>query len=238
LLLIPMADPTPPRVDRPLFFIDYDGTLAPIVDRPSEAYPHPAVPDLLVRLDARYPVVIVTGRYLQDVATLLARPLRAVGLHGLQEGVLGEAVEDLVPEAAAAALARLRAQVPEGDGVWIEEKGPTFAVHYRQATDEAAAQARLRRWAAEMPPVLEAIWGKKVVELRPKGFSKGVSVCRIARAHPARTPLYLGDDVTDEDAFEALGGDAVTIKVGPGETAARYRLPDVEAVVRYLQQYL
>jgi trehalose 6-phosphate phosphatase len=89
-----------------------------------------------------------------------------------------------------------------------------------------------------VPEGLEPVWGKKVVELRPRGVSKGAAVARVAAAHPARTPVFLGDDVTDEDAFRALNErpGAVTVKVGPGETAARFRLPDVDAVVTYLRR--
>jgi trehalose 6-phosphate phosphatase len=113
-------------------------------------------------------------------------------------------------------------------------------VHYRQAADEAAARRALEAWAAAAPAALEPIWGKKVVELRARGTSKGTAVARLAARHPDRTPVYLGDDVTDEDAFRALHDahpDAVTVKVGVGETAARYRLPDVAAAVAYLEGF-
>lgn len=233
-----MPAAAPPRVERPLFFLDYDGTLAPLVDDPLAAAPHPEAPALLERLAARYPVWIVTGRHLRDLDALLGLPLRAVGLHGMQEGVIGEAPRSLLPQAAAEALARCRATAPQGDGLWLEDKETAFALHYRRAADPEAARRRLEAWAAGVPEGLVPIWGKHVVELRPEGFSKGVAVARLARAHPEHTPLYLGDDVTDEDAFRALGGAAVTVKVGEGETAARYRLPDVEAVVRYLRAYL
>jgi len=82
------------------------------------------------------------------------------------------------------------------------------------------------------------ISGKDVVELRPAHLHKGTAVQAVAAQHPSRTPLYLGDDVTDEDAFQALPAEAITVKVGEGETAARFRLPDVPAVVAYLQRYL
>ena len=232
--------PAPPRPTHPLLFLDYDGTLAPIVADPAAAHPHPAVPGLLTRLHARHPVVVVTGRHLTDLAALFGSvlPLRAVGLHGVQDGRLGDAPRLALSAEAADALAVLRARVPEGGGVMVEDKGTAFAVHYRHAPDEAAALERLRAWAADVPDVLEPVWGKKVVELRPAGTSKGTAVRRIAAEHPDRTPVYLGDDVTDEDAFAALAPPAVTIKVGDGETAARYRLPDVDAVVAYLRGFL
>ncbi|WP_022836648.1 trehalose-phosphatase [Salisaeta longa] len=230
----------PPVLADPLFFLDYDGTLAPIVDDPGAAYPHPEAPPVLEALDARYPLWIVTGRNLQSLATLVDMPLHAIGLHGAQEGVIGGEIQRLMPEDAAAALAQLRRTVPDVAGVEVEDKDESFALHYRQA-DEDEARARIETWARAIPSFLEAIWGKKVVELRPQGLSKGTAVTRIAERFPDRQPLYIGDDVTDEDAFEALhtlNRPTCTVKVGAGETAATHRLADVPAVIDYLKQYV
>ncbi len=229
----------PPHPGQPLLLLDYDGTLAPIVEDPAAAHPHPEAPELLARLDARYPLVLISGRHLGGLSGFLGGlALRAVGLHGAQEGRLGAATDDGLPAEAVAALAALRGGLPTVDGVRVEEKGPAFAVHYRGAPAEAAAEAALRRWAAGAPSALEPVWGKKVVELRPAGVSKGTVAFRLAAEHPGHTPVYLGDDTTDEDAFAALRPPAVTVKVGPGTTAARYRLRDVDAVVAYLRGFL
>lgn len=231
----------PPHPARPLLFLDYDGTLAPLVEDPAAAYPHPAVPDLLGRLASRHPLWVVTGRDLAALVRLLPVELRAVGLHGAEEGLLGGDVTSPALEPHAEVLARLKEEVPRLPGVRIEEKSGAFAVHYRQAEDEVAALHALERWVAAAPEALEPIWGKKVVELRARGVSKGAAVARLVAEHPDRTPVYLGDDVTDEDAFLALHAarsEAVTVKVGEGTSAARYRLPDVEAVVAYLDDYL
>ena len=236
----------PPVPDRPLLFLDYDGTLAPLVDDPAAAVPHPAVPDLLAALAEAHEVVVVTGRNLESVGRLLGaalgeRRIAAVGLHGAQEGWTDGTVDASAAEAHADALGALRAAVPEGDGIVVEDKGPAFAVHYRHAPDADAARAALERWAEAVPEGLVQIWGKAVVELRADGVSKGTAVARLAAAHPDRTPVYLGDDVTDEDAFRALQAlrqPAVTVKVGEGETVAGHRLADVEAVVAYLRRFL
>lgn len=231
----------PPVVEDPLFFLDYDGTLAPIVDDPEAAVPHPRAPELLRLLEAEYPLWIVTGRDLQALSSFLDQPLRAIGLHGAQQGIIGESVEHLMSSDAAQALACLRDSVPSLDGVQVEEKDQAFAVHYRQAADQEAARKRLRNWLDTAPDALEAIWGKDVVELRPQGLTKGTAVRRIAEEHPARTPVYLGDDVTDEDAFKVLQGmdrDTVTIKVGEEDTRAEYRLSDPDVVMNYLERYL
>lgn len=232
--------PRPPVVDRPLFFIDYDGTLAPIVDNPDEAYPHPEAPMLLERLAAEHPLWIVTGRHLQALDGLLDVPLQAIGLHGAQQGRIGGTIHRLAPDDAVEALRRLRQTVPTGDGVEVEEKDTAFAIHYRAAENEDEARDRIQAWANAVPDMLEAIWGKKVMELRPKGMSKGTAVRSIANEHPERIPVYLGDDVTDEDAFDALQDvdEAVTVKVGAEETKARYRLSGPDEVVAYLRRYV
>ena len=118
----------------------------------------------------------------------------------------------------------------------VEDKGAAFAVHYRHAPDATEARTALDAWAATAPDTLEPVAGQFVVELRPRGVSKGVAARRLADEHADRTPVFIGDDVTDEDAFRALS-DAVTVKVGPGETAARHRLPDVDAVIDYLRGF-
>ena len=231
----------PPVPDRPLLFLDYDGTLAPIVDDPERAVPHPAVPDLLAELAALHEVVVITGRDLAALGRLLGARLPAVGLHGAEEGWADGTVESRAAEAHADALRQLRAAVPDAEGVVVEDKGAAFAVHYRHAPDWDAARAALEAWAEAVPAGLVPIWGKAVVELRAEGVSKGTAVARLAAAHPDRTPVYLGDDVTDEDAFRALQAlrqPTVTVKVGEGETAAGHRLADVEAVVAYLRRFL
>ena len=231
----------PPVPARPLLFLDYDGTLAPIVDDPAAAVPHPAVPDLVAELADVHPVVVVTGRDLAALSRLLGGRTRAVGLHGAEEGWSDGTVETRAAEEHADALRQLREAVPDHPGVVVEDKGAAFAVHYRAAPDPDAARAALETWAQAVPDGLVPIWGKCVVELRADGVSKGTAVSRIAAAHPDRTPVYLGDDVTDEDAFaalQALRQPSVTVKVGDGESAAGHRLPDVEAVVAYLRRFL
>lgn len=232
---------TPPHPARPLLFLDYDGTLASLVDDPSAARPHPDVPALLQALATSGPLWIVTGRDLAALERLLPDlALNAVGLHGAERGTLGSEAERPHIERHSEAIDAMRAQVPALTGVWVEEKSGAFAVHYRQAEDKVAAQEVLERWAATAPAVFEPVWGKTVLELRVRGISKGTAVAQLAADHPDRTPIYIGDDVTDEDAFRALHGiaaEAVTIKVGDGETDARYRLADVEAVVQYLEGF-
>lgn len=230
-----------PFVEHPLFFLDYDGTLAPIVDDPDAAVPHPDVPALLRKLDERFPVWIVTGRDLRALASFLDQPLNAIGLHGAQEGTVGGKVRRLMSDDAAEALRGLRTSIPALEGLHVEEKDQSFAVHYREVDDEDEARERLSVWLDAMPEILDAIWGKKVVELRPDGPTKGTAVRRVADEHPDCTPVYLGDDTTDEDAFAVLqdmARDAVTVRIGDEETQADHRLAGPDAVVDYLQRYV
>jgi trehalose 6-phosphate phosphatase len=145
---------------------------------------------------------------------------------------------------AAAAIARLRETVPALDGVEVEDKDRAFAVHYRGASEKREAERRLEAWLDAIPDMLDAVWGKNVVELRAEGLTKGTAVREVADEHPDRVPVYLGDDVTDEDAFEALadlkgeGREAVSVKVGAGDTAADYRLDGPDDVAAYLRRFV
>lgn len=229
-----------PLADKPLFFLDYDGTLAPIVDEPSDAVPHPRIPPLLKHLDSVLPLWIITGRDIEQLTPLIDLPLRAIGLHGAQEGVIGQEIHSRMPDKAAKAIADLRDTLPSIRGVTVEEKREAFAVHYRNVDDKENALRRLQAWTDTMPDILDAIWGKKVVELRPEGLTKGTAVREIAAEFPEHTPVYLGDDVTDEDAFEALHDlrrDVITVKVGEGDTCAEYHLNGPDEVADYLERY-
>jgi trehalose 6-phosphate phosphatase len=237
----------PPLPARPLLLLDYDGTLAPIVPDPARAFPHRSVPALLERLAQRHPLYVVSGRDLATLGNLLKSdsgaplPVAAIGLHGAEAGTLGRPASRPAIDANASALGMMRATLPAIEGVDVEDKGgAAFAVHYRRAPHPLRARQALGRWAAGAPGQLEAVWGKMVVELRARGVSKGAAVGQIAAAHPNQVPVYLGDDTTDEEAFDALNRldpRAVTIKVGDGRSAARFRLESVEAVVDYLATF-
>lgn len=229
--------PAPPLVDHPLLLLDYDGTLAQIVDDPARAFPHPEAPELLRGLALRHPLRILTGRRVTDLASLLPVPeLVAVGVHGMEEGPLGGEVRSRLDPASRELLGEVRGQLPSARGLRVEDKGSAIALHYRLA-DEDEVRSVLRGFAEQLPAGLEAIWGKKVLEVRPRGFDKGRAARELSEEHPDANLVMIGDDTTDEDAFAILG-DAVTVKVGEGESAARYRLPDVDAVISYLRGYL
>ena len=178
--------------------------------RPELARPVEGARDALAGLVERYrTVAIVTGRRSDEVAALVDLPHVAyVGLYGLEDGAT-ELVTAVVPRAEAAV-----GKIPEA---WVEDKGVSVAVHYRQAPDPASARAAL---LVALQPVateagLEIIQGKMVVELvPPERPLKGGAVERLVGEHALEAVLYAGDDHADLDAFAALDRLSVSEKVG------------------------
>jgi trehalose 6-phosphate phosphatase len=219
---------------RPLLLAsDYDGVLARLRDDPAAAVPEPGIGDLLVRLAAvpDVTVALVSGRGVEDLQRTsgFTGPFRWIGSHGAEFD--GPLTGDLAVrrDALAADLAPLVDAVP---GARLEVKPASVAVHVRPVADREAA-ARLLADAAAGPgadPQLTAKPGKDVLELAVTDADKGSAVVRLRDELGAAGVLYLGDDVTDEDAFRALAADGVTVKVGEGETVAAHRVPDLAGV--------
>ncbi len=238
-------------VSKPLaVFIDYDGTLTPIVDRPELAQPLPATRAVLADLAEVCVVGIISGRGLDDVRAIVGVDnLWYSGSHGFDlcdpEGrrferedggelldALAHAADELDPAVAA---------IPEA---WIERKRFAIAVHFRQIDDrhipdlEAAVDSVVADHAA-----LRKTGGKRIFEVRPDmEWDKGAALWSLferAGLHTATAlPIYLGDDETDEDAFAAIDGTGVGILVAEDEddrtTAAGYRLRDPDEVRVFL----
>ncbi|SMB84532.1 trehalose-phosphatase [Deinococcus hopiensis] len=218
-----------------LVICDYDGTLAPIVPRPEDAVPEPGAREALAQFLAHphHHAAIVTGRQAEQAAAFLTLPgLPVIGLHGMEWP--GE--ETAPPDVQA--LRSLTEALPEVPGLRKEHKGWTLAVHYREVlgTQQAGVEAQLA--ALPLPPGWEMIAGKKVREFRPAGFGKGRAVVRLAQERSDLLPVFIGDDLTDEEGFTALrklGG--VTVKVGEGETEAQFRVGGPTEVVALLRAW-
>jgi alpha,alpha-trehalase len=231
------------RGRRAVLFLDYDGTLTPIVPRPEDAVLAPEMREALAAAAERLPVAVISGRDLPDVRRLVGLPeLIYAGSHGfdiegpdirleLPEGV--DALGDL--ERAAEAL---EARLSGIDGAWVERKRFAVTVHYRAVADadaprvEAAVDAVQRNHSN-----LRKTGGKKVFELRPdidwdKGRAVDWLISELGLDRPDTVPLYVGDDVTDEDAFRALRGRGIGILVSdePRPSAAAFRIDDPEGV--------
>jgi len=219
------------------FFLDYDGTLTPIVERPEDAVLDAATREALRKLAEHHPVAVVSGRDLDDVrARVGIEGLQYAGCHGFEiAGPRGNRVHGAAaaaaPQLAAAAdqVARDTRGLP---GVQLERKRFTLAVHYRRAreSDVRAVREAVER-AQARHPALRVTAGKKVFELQPDvDWDKGRAVLWLIDTLNLEDalPVYVGDDVTDEDAFRALAGRGLGIAVQekPQPTAAQYALRD------------
>jgi trehalose 6-phosphate phosphatase len=223
---------------RPLLVAsDYDGVLAPLVGDPSAAVPLPGAGAALERLAAHGGVVValVSGRGVDDLRAVsgFEGAYRWIGSHGAEyDGPLtGElaARRDVL----AGRLAPLVAAVP---GARLEVKPASVAVHVRQVTDRAAAAALLKQAAAAADPSLTKKPGKEVLELAVTDADKGSALLRLRDDVGAAATVYLGDDRTDEDAFRVLSPADLTVKVGEGDTVARFRVADPRTVVALLDE--
>jgi len=235
-------------LDRWLVVVDFDGTLAPIVDHPDLASPAPGALDALRVLAAMTAVAVLSGRPVSDVRRRLEGLTAAyAGGHGA-ELVLADGSDDPLvdPETVSGTLDRaehvIRGLVDDEPGWLVERKQASLAVHHRLAhadsvtTHGPRVEALLEHHAGE-PPGFEVLAGKAVLELRPSAANKGLALERIAGHTPELVPLVIGDDVTDEDAFEvarAHGGRAILVAETDRPTAATDRIADPDAVVRLL----
>ncbi|HET7530711.1 MAG TPA: trehalose-phosphatase [Mycobacteriales bacterium] len=204
-----LADPA-----RALVAVDFDGTLAPIVERPDDARAAPgAVAALRSLADRVGTVAVVTGRPAEaavDLGGLADVPrLLVLGHYGLERWHDGT-LDTPEPYAAVAAARDRLADVLAGapDGVHVEDKNHSLVVHTRPAADPAGALATLtpplEALAAELG--LEAVPGRLVLELRPPGVDKGAALRDVAVDRGARCIVYIGDDLGDLPAFAAVEG--------------------------------
>ncbi len=215
-------------------FLDFDGVLAPIVARREDAVAPPETRAELERLAARYALVaVVSGRAGEDVrARIGVDGVVCVGSHGLEAEPLAERWRG--------ALAAFAADAPWPPNA-IEAKGLAVAFHFRDRDDEAAAVRELDRIAdAARDEGLVARYGRKVLEvLPPIDANKGTAVRRMLKERGLRRALAAGDDTTDLDAFAALDGLDVALRVAVGSAEAPAALLDAaDVVVRSTDEFL
>ena len=234
----------------PAVFLDYDGTLTPIVDDPAAAVLPEATRGAIERLSGLCTVAVISGRDLRDVRRFVGvEGIFYAGSHGLDiAGPNGETHQygrEFLPalDRAERELTPLLAPIP---GSQLERKRFAIAIHFRRAEDERVpeVEAAVDRVAAGEPE-LRVTGGKKIFELRPDiEWDKGRALLFLLDAlelDRAQTlPFYLGDDVTDEDAFRVLREDGVPIVVGDEgrPTLARYRLRDPEEARAFLERLI
>jgi trehalose 6-phosphate phosphatase len=229
------------RTPRLLAASDFDGVLAPIVSEPSAARPLPRSVDALAALAAlpATDVAAISGRALDDLRALLSPPpgMHLVGSHGSEFGAgFGAGLAPEIAERRRRVEAGLRELVDGRPGVALETKPVSVAVHVRNAPrDVAAAVLDLVRAGPATWEGVHATEGKEVVELVVVEASKGTALDLLRSQVGATGVLFVGDDLTDEKAFAVLGDGDVGVKVGPGDTAARYRVADPEQVTALLE---
>ncbi|MFP6665603.1 MAG: trehalose-phosphatase [Deltaproteobacteria bacterium] len=232
-------------------FLDYDGTLTPIVDRPDAAHLSEAMRATLRALAVRTPVVLVSGREREEVSRLVGLDqLGAVGSHGFDiRGPAGSALRHEVATDALPLLDRaeteLRARLKTIPGALLERKRFGIAAHYRMADAAGAEQIRAAiRTVAAATKGLRLSQGKMVLELRPDvDWDKGRAVLWLLEklGWEKRRPIHIGDDATDETVFQALAERGVGIVVAAAseesrDTAASFRLRDPDEVREFLDR--
>lgn len=226
-------------------FLDVDGTLLHLADTPEAVEVSDHLRDMLARLTPAFggAVALISGRRIEDLDRIFA-PLRlpAAGLHGLEHR---DARGNLRLLGEAKMLSPLRGPLREfagrHEGILLEDKGRTLALHYRMAPEmEAEARRLVAGLAGRHADCLRVIDGKMVLEIKPRLSDKGAALRSFLSEQPfrGRRPVFIGDDVTDEDAFRAVNElDGHSIRVGNGtDSLAYWQLADVNAVIGWLEQ--
>lgn len=213
--------------ERTLCAFDFDGTLAPIVARPELAEMRERTRELLRRVAAVYPCVVISGRARADLAGKLA---------GIQvAGMLGNHGADGAVE-----TGEWRRVLEDGltglEGVWVEDKGASLAVHYRQSVEKAEARKRIASVTAELVGA-RVYGGKEVVNIvGVDAPHKGTALAAERARLGCDWVLYVGDDDNDEDAF-ALDGNTVPVRVGQSaRSKARYYVKEQTEIDRLLER--
>jgi trehalose 6-phosphate phosphatase len=236
----------PPRADLSwAWFFDIDGTLVEIASAPSRIVVSDDLPHIISRLRVLSggAVSLITGRSVSDVEKFFPIDGIAVaGQHGLEMRDPSGEVE--IAFTSGADFAAIRSELSDiasrHEGLIVENKGESIALHYPQAPRLAGYAHRVKRKIREAHGSdLTIQKGKRVVELKPAGANKGSAIRELMLAPPfaGRMPVFVGDDVTDEAGFRlvnSMGGHS--IKVGPGKSEAKWRLRDVRDVRQWLSE--
>ena len=228
---------------RPLLAFDFDGTLAPIVARPSAARVPTAVAQRLRRLAKRLPVAVVSGRAIADLRHRLGfEPSFVVGSHGAEDG-LDPGLARLRASKLDALRARIGARHAELStaGILVEDKSQSLALHYRLAPDRERAQALIDDLLGGAGPEVEIFGGKMVANVVAAGSpDKAHAVRQLAARSRTTHVFFAGDDVNDEPVFAAAGPHWLTVRIGRAcrDSKARYFLDGPAEMAIALQAML
>ncbi|NKY55982.1 trehalose-phosphatase [Nocardia flavorosea] len=232
------------RVPRLLVASDYDGTLAPIVSDPSKAYPHGESVRALRALAGLTgtTAAVISGRALRDLAALSRLPVEVqlIGSHGSEFDVgFVHAIDNDARQLLREVVTALSKIAAENIGASVEVKPASVALHVRNAAPEVGRRAldQARQGPASWVGV-QVTEGKAVIELAVVATDKGSALSTVRHQESASAAVFFGDDVTDEKAFRVLSGPDIGIKVGDGESLAKYRVDSTEAVSHALAYLL
>lgn len=242
----PLPAPPPFLLEGASLFLDFDGTLVDLIDRPDAVIADAALRALLRDLDIKLGgrLALVSGRSLAQLDAILGPVAQIVALsgsHGSEHRWRGIAAQPHRPATLDEAATRLRSFAKARPGIIVEEKSYGVALHYRGRPD-AEQEARKVAWDLASELELHLQDGKMMVELRVAGGDKGLAVGRMMRRAPmlGTRPIFIGDDLTDETAFAAvtdLGGFGILVG-SRGKTAATFGLPDPASVRTWLTERL
>jgi trehalose 6-phosphate phosphatase len=218
-----------------LVAFDFDGTLAPIVPKPSHARMRARTRRLLAAVARRYPCVVISGRALNDIEERVEGiPLwHVAGNHGMEPWEQTETTARIVDEWAW----RLRKRFADYRGIVIENKTYSLTIHYRRARMRRRARATIAAAIRELPGVF-VMQGVQAVNLLPEGAPhKGEALERLTRLLGCDAAIYVGDDGTDEPAFGARHPERLlSIRIGNGKpTRARYHLQNQREIDKLLE---
>lgn len=229
--------------ERAALFLDFDGTLVDIADRPDAVVVPPGLPGLLERLAARLDgaLAIVSGRPLEQLDALLPAPLALAGDHGatLRRTPGGAAEWPDLPSPPAAWRRRIEALAAQHPGALVEPKRHGFVLHYRLAPEAGPPGRALLEAMIAGNGDFALMPARMAWEVKPAAVSKATAVTGFMARPPfaGRSPVFIGDDVTDEAGFstvQELGG--VGVKIGPGASVAWERLPSPAALLAELER--
>jgi len=224
-------------------FLDVDGTLVDIQEDPSSVRADAGLVAMLERLadELGGALALVSGRSLAEIDRVFApSAFPAAGAHGSELRVDGYAPESDPPPTVPERVRReAESFVDDRSGLLLEHKSNGLSLHYRRAPElEAASRDFVQAQLEQLGDEFRLIDGKMVLEIAPRAHSKGEAIRTLLEHGPFRDrrPVFVGDDVTDEDGFLAANAlDGLSVRVGDIEaSAARYSLPDVAAVRRWL----
>jgi trehalose 6-phosphate phosphatase len=210
--------------------LDYDGTLAPIIDDPARASMRPCTRELLAEVTQLYKVIVVSGRAHHDALRRLRGigAFEVIGNHGVEPWNIAHRYIPVVKRW----VSELEGALAPLTGIVIENKNYSLAIHYRKAPDKQQARAAILKAAAALEEV-RIIGGKQVTNLLPiSATNRGLAVERERKRLQCDTTIYVGDDETDEDVF-ALGQPErlLAIRVGAKRgSAASYCITNQEAI--------